>query len=155
MSRSQTALLLLPLILFGSAAAQTRIGNIILTPAGQTAPKGKSVSAAVPTGMREISGRVSAGGTVRLPAGSKVTVTVQEYNTRNMNTVVNVTFGTTKLDTPYQVYFNPVRINEGRRYAIRATVRDASGNTLYVTDPVLEIPRAQKATLTLRVRPVN
>ena len=105
--------------------------------------------------MREISGRVSAGSTVRLPAGSKVTVTVQEYNTRNMNTVVNVTFGTTKLDTPYQVYFNPVRINEGRRYAIRATVRDASGNTLYVTDPVLEVPKAKKATLTLRVRPVN
>ncbi|MFC4427816.1 YbaY family lipoprotein [Deinococcus navajonensis] len=145
------------------ALAQTRVGNILITPAKpaatQSAPSGRTTtggaaSSAVPAGMRELRGRVTlrGGGEMRLPAGSQVTVTVQEYGRLPVNPVVRVQFPATRLSAPYQVYFNPTRLTSGRRYAIGAVVTDRSGQVLYASDPVLALPQGMRVTLNLPVR---
>ncbi|MFC4639087.1 YbaY family lipoprotein [Deinococcus hohokamensis] len=146
--------------LSSAALAQTRVGNILITPAqpATTAPassaRGAAPTSTVPAGMRELRGRVAlrGGADVRLPAGSQVTVTVQEYGRLPVNPVVRVQFPATRLSVPYQVYFNPTRLTPGRRYAISAVVTDRAGQVLYASDPVLALPQGMRVTLNLPVR---
>lgn len=153
------------LVLFGTAfqgaSAQTRIGNVTLTkPTQQPAPfhpapaasAGNSMTTAqVPAGFYEIRGRVSAAqGTVTLPAGSNISVSVNDL-TRPAQ-VVQIQFKTTRLSTPYQIFFNPSRINPAHRYAVQATVTDASGKVLYRSDASALMPQSKSSTVNVTVR---
>lgn len=136
----------------------TRVGNILITPAqpvaSQPAPSSGAVAGPVPAGMRELRGRLTlrGGAVVRLPAGSQVTVTVQEYSRLPANPVVRVQFPASRLSAPYQVYFNPTRLTPGRHYAISAVVTDRAGQVLYTSDPVLALPQGRRVTLNLPLR---
>lgn len=157
------------LVLFGTAfqgaSAQTRIGNVTLTkpvqqpapfrpapaPVASAASNNSMTAAQVPAGFYEIRGRVSAAqGNVTLPAGSTISVSVNDL-TRPAQ-VVQIGFKTTRLSTPYQVFFNPSRINPAHRYAVQATVTDASGKVLYRSDASALMPQSKSSTVNVTVR---
>ncbi|MCP2015953.1 putative lipoprotein [Deinococcus sp. HSC-46F16] len=108
----------------------------------------------VPAGWRVVAGRVSAPSTVRLPAGSTVTVAIQDVTGgRSPSTLLEVSFPTTKLSTPYQLQYNPVRINPRREYVVTARVNDARGRLLYRSVTRQDLPESRTAVLNLRVTP--
>ena len=101
-----------------------------------------------------VAGRVSAPSTVRLPAGSIVTVAIQDVTGgRSPSTLLEVSFPATKLSTPYQLQYNPVRINPRRDYVVTARVNDARGRLLYRSASRQELPGSRAAVLNLRVAP--
>ncbi|GGM04298.1 YbaY family lipoprotein [Deinococcus aerophilus] len=149
-----TALSLITLGLLTTAPAQTQIGNVTLTPA-----KAPAVSMAasyagedVPSGWSEIKGRVTGpnGSALRLPAGSEVRVTV--LDTTAARILLDVSFGTTRLSTPYQLVYNPVRLSDTHEYVVRAEIVDARGKVLYRSADAA-LPSARRAALNLAVRP--
>ena len=141
------------------ALAQSRIGGVTLTPIPAPAP-GRSLPQSersdVPAGWQEILGRVSAPGTVNLPAGSRVNVIVDDpTRTGAARQVLRVTFSTPRLSTPYQIVFNPTRLVSGRTYGVRATVTDRQGRVLYASTAYARLPQGTRATLNLSVSPVR
>lgn len=156
--------IIVPLLLtftLNPAAAQVKIGNVTLTkpstpaPAQRNAPaSGTSSSSSaglqpVPTGFYEIKGRIGVNKPVSLPAGSTVTVVMEDKTVRGQ--VVRVQFKTTRLSTPYQVFYSPGRVNGAHKYTIRAVITDASGKDLYTTY-AYDVPNARSATINLPVR---
>ena len=150
-----------------SAQAQIRIGDVTLTKPAQPAPvQQPSIPArpasstrsgaamtpmTVPAGSYQVQGRISAAqGTVSLPAGSSVSVSVNDL-TRPAQ-VVQIQFKTSRLSTPYQLFFNSGRINPAHRYAVQATVTDASGKVLYRSDSSALLPGGKNAVVNVTVR---
>ena len=152
--------LILTLTALGTANAQTKIGNVTLTkpsatapaPARQAAPAATSAvnsTTNVPAGWYEVKGRISAATPVTLPAGSTVTVIMENQTTRGQ--FVRIQFKTSRLSTPYQIIFSPGRLNSSHQYAVRATVTDASGKTIYQSSAV-RVPNASRSVIDLSVR---
>lgn len=164
MKRTLTALAVFS-ALVSVASAQTRIGNVILTPAPRAAtpaptpaqvphrattvkasparavpatpavpatravPASSAPSMTVPSGMYEVRGYITGPSAVSLPAGSTVTLTLN--NVTRPAQLLTVNFKTRSLPSNYQMYFNSGRLNSTDRYVVRATVADPSGKVLY------------------------
>lgn len=161
---------LLAALLLTTASAQTKIGSVILTKPAQPAPTVRppaqqatpspstaSSTANVPAGWYEVRGRISAADTVNLPAGSSVSVTIEDLSVSGAaRQLVRIQFKTARLSTPYQIVFNPVRLNTSHQYAVRATVTDASGKLLYASDASASLPASGKfANVNVVVRAVR
>jgi uncharacterized lipoprotein YbaY len=148
-----TALSLITLGLLTAAPAQTQIGNVTLTPAKAPAasPAGGYTGEDVPSGWREIRGRVTGpnGSALRLPAGSEVRVTL--LDTTAGTSLLDVSFATPRLSTPYQLVYNPVRLSATHTYVVRAEIVDARGQVLYRSADAA-LPGARLAALNLAVR---
>ncbi|WP_261664720.1 YbaY family lipoprotein [Deinococcus sp. Marseille-Q6407] len=165
--------------LLGSAAlAQTTtIGNVTITRPGdvrQTAPvrpataapartpvtsatagqaKAIAVPSDLPNGWRHLQGRVVAPSSVRLPAGSRVQVTIEELDRQGATRSVylKVDFPTTKLSTPYNVQYSSQRLNAQSTYVVRAKVFDGNGRTLYTTKALHRAPDLRSASMNINV----
>lgn len=153
-----TAPLLLSLACLGTATAQTKIGNVTLTKPSAPAPARAipatpaattSRSTTVPAGWYEVKGRISAATPVTLPAGSNVSVIMEDQTSRGQ--FVRIQFKTSKLSTPYQIIFSPGRLNRNHQYTVRATVTDSSGKTIYQSGAV-RVPNASRSVIDLSVR---
>lgn len=142
------------------AGAQTRIGQVTLTP---TVPVSAPASTgtrqeydwdSVPAGMTELRGRISAAREgLRLPAGSRISVTVEDVGASTTRSVASAVFSTTRLSTPYQLYFSAGRLNAGRRYVVRCRIVNAAGTTIYRSADIA-LPRQPRATLNIAVNAV-
>lgn len=152
-------LVLAATLLSSQAFAQGRIGDVILTPTPAPAPTRtlpQSARSDVPAGWQEVLGRVSAPGTVNLPAGSRVNVIVDDpTRTGTARQVLRVSFSAPRLSAPYQIVFNPSRLVAGRTYGVRATVTDRQGRVLYASTAYARLPQGATSTLNLSVSPVR
>lgn len=159
MPRPLPALLLAALL--GAASAQIRVGNVIISPPGQTpsARTGSAPSAApspgVPAGMQEVRGTLTGPAAARLPAGTQTTVTVQDAAPGRAAPLVNVNFRMSRLPNTYMVYFSPGRLGAGKRYVVTAIVRDAQGRTLYRGVADLGPRTGKPMTVNLRLQPAR
>lgn len=161
MSRSVSPLLCLAvsgLLLASPALAQTQIGGVTLTPikpaASAPAPVSSTASSdydaeSIPKGYREVKGRVT-GPTegLRLPAGSQIMVSLVDLTAAK--SLVDIEFSTSRLSTPYQMVYNPVRLNAAHKYAVRAVIADKNGKVLYRSADVA-LPGGQRVTLNVPV----
>lgn len=143
---------LLAALLVTPALAQIRITRPT-TPPATTAPDLSDV----PAGYRVVSGRVRADGEVRLPAGSTVRVTLVDVTGSGAarKPLVDFSFPTPRLSTPYQMQFNPVRLKPGRTYAVTAQVYGPNGRLLYSSAAPQELPQGRNIVLDLRVAPTR
>lgn len=125
--------------------------------AASPAPSFSADLSDVPAGWRVLSGRVRAPRDVRLPAGSTVSVAIEDVTRLDApsRTVLNVSFPATRLSAPYQMQFNPVRLSPRRVYAVTARVNDARGRLLYLTTTQQELPTGRNAVMDVRVTPVR
>lgn len=155
---------LLPLmVILGSASAQVKIGSVTLTKPTSPAPTqsarassastsnstGKGAMTSVPAGWYEVKGRVGAGSSLSLPAGSTVSVLMEDQTARGQ--FVRIQFRASRLSTPYQIIFSPGRLNSSHRYTIRASVTDSSGKVLYQSS-AYNVPTAARNVIDLPVR---
>ncbi|SMB96014.1 YbaY family lipoprotein [Deinococcus hopiensis] len=110
-----------------------------------------------PKGWRVVAGRIRAPRDVRLPAGSKVILTLEDVTVMDApsKALLTVSFPASRLSTPYQIQFSPSRISARRTYAVMARVTDSNGRLLYITDQTHELPRAARAVLDLQVKAVR
>ncbi|WP_019587207.1 YbaY family lipoprotein [Deinococcus apachensis] len=147
---------LLAALLAAPAAAQIRITRPTTPPATTASTTAPDLSD-VPAGYRVVSGRVRAGGEVRLPAGSTVRVSLVDVTGSGTvrKPLVDFSFSTPRLSTPYQMQFNPVRLNPGRMYAVTAQVYGPNGRLLYSSVAPQELPQGRNVVLDLRVAPVR
>lgn len=154
---------LVPLLCVGaltlppSAAAQTRIGQVTLTPA--TPVSGASLFdyawQPVPAGMNELRGQIATPGPRQLlPAGTQIRVSVISSAAGPARRVASATFTTTRLPTTYQLFYGRDRLISGQAYSVRCVVTDASGRTLFRSADVL-LPRLPRAGLDLGVTPAS
>ncbi|KEF33652.1 hypothetical protein RDMS_11270 [Deinococcus sp. RL] len=147
--------LLLATLVFSVASAQgiriVRPGTPPSAPAAAPASTSPVPSLAdVPAGWRVLGGRIYAPSAVRLPAGSIVTVTLGDTAGA---TLLEVSFPATRLSAPYQLQYNPVRLNPRREYVVTARVSDARGRLLYRSASAQALPGDRAAALDLRVVP--
>lgn len=162
-TRSSHALLLAALLavpaLAPSALAQgIRITRPATAPAAASPASSATVDLSeVPAGWRVLSGRVRAPRDVRLPAGSTVSVAIEDVTRLDApsRTVLNVSFPATRLSAPYQMQFNPVRLSPRRVYAVTARVKDANGRLIYRTTTRQDLPTGRNAVMDVRVTPVR
>lgn len=150
MKSRPAASMLLSLALLSPASAQTRIGQVTLTPSAP-APSARPEYSweAVPAGMYELRGRIGTGREgLRLPAGSQIRVTVEEVGAPG--SVASAAFSTGRLSTPYQLYFSAGRLSPGRRYVLRCRIVGASGTLLYRSADIA-LPRQTRSTLNITV----
>lgn len=152
--------LLAPAALAQTQLAQTQIGGVTLTPVKPpaTAPATSSQPASgqdgyeresIPSGYREVRGRVTGPREgLRLPAGSQIMVSLVDLT--DARSLVEFEFGTTRLSTPYQMVYNPVRLNSAHKYAVRAVIADRNGKVLYRSADVA-LPDGQRVTLNVPV----
>lgn len=140
-----------------TAQAQTQIGSVTLSRPGQVAqpaaPRAAQDSmsmSSVPAGWTEVRGRISgAGGAVKLPSGSRVNVSVRDLSAPAQ--VMQISFATPRLSTPYQVMLGSGRLNAGHRYALVATVTGADGKVLYTSAPTA-LPQGKNVQVNLMVK---
>lgn len=145
------ASILLSLALPSPASAQTRIGQVTLTPSAPASSSARPEYGweAVPAGMYELRGRIGTGREgQRLPAGSQIRVTVEEVGAPG--SVASAAFSTGRLSTPYQLYFSADRLSPGRRYVVRCRIVGASGALLYRSADIT-LPRQTRSTLNITV----
>ena len=143
-------------LLLAGASAQTTIGGMTITrptPVSRPATAPASASSSIPAGWRELRGQVLTPSRTALPAGSVVTVVIEDVSLQDVASrqIVQIQFSTPRLPASYQIVYNPVRFAAGRSYAVRATVTDKSGKLLYVTDTRTELPTAARAVLDVKV----
>jgi len=146
------------LLLVSPALAQTTIGGVTLTPIkpATTAPAtpastsgGDYDAESIPSGYREVRGRVTGPSEgLRLPAGSRIMVSLVDLTAAKA--LVDIEFGTTRLSTPYQMVYNPVRLNAAHKYAVRAMIADRTGKVLYRSADV-SLPDGKRVTLNVPV----
>lgn len=156
-SMKRLATVLLAALLAAPALAQgITITRPATLPASATKTTPPSLSE-VPAGWRMVSGRVGASRDVRLPAGSTVTVSLEDVTLVNRPavTLLKVSFSTPRLSAPYQLQFNPVRLNPRRVYAVVANVYGPDGRLLYRSAAAQELPQGRNVMLDLRVVPVR
>lgn len=147
-------------LLASAALAQTQIGGVTLTPIkpAATAPATSRAAAStqddysaesIPKGYREVRGRVTGSSEgLRLPAGSRIMVSLVDLTAAK--SLVDIEFGTTRLSTPYQMVYNPVRLNAAHKYAVRAMIADKGGKVLYRSADVA-LPDGKRVTLNVPV----
>lgn len=147
---------LLAALLAAPALAQIRITRPT-TPPAPAAPATAPDLSDVPAGYRVVSGRIRAGGEVRLPAGSTVRVSLLDVTATGAASkpLVEFSFPTPRLSTPYQMQFNPVRLKPGRVYAVTARVYGPDGRLLYRSAAPQELPQGGNTVLDLRVAPAR
>ncbi|MDB5044804.1 MAG: hypothetical protein JWQ08_854 [Deinococcus sp.] len=152
--------LLLPLVaallMAGASAQQTTIGGMTITrpaPATPAAPAAAASNASIPAGWRELRGRLMTPSRMALPAGSLVSVVIEDVSLQDVASrqMVRVQFAAPRLPASYQIVYNPVRFVAGRSYAVRATVTDRNGKLLYTTDTRTQLPTASRAVLDVNV----
>ncbi|ADY27062.1 hypothetical protein Deipr_1930 [Deinococcus proteolyticus MRP] len=165
----------------GAAVAQTTIGNVTITrpsdvrnvapartpaapvrtPAApaRTPSTGAAQATAMtapsdlPSGWRHLQGRVVAPSDVRLPAGSRVQVSIEELapNLAHRSTYLKVSFPATRLSTPYSLQYSAHRLNPGSIYAVRAKVFDRQGQLLYSNKTLHRAPALRAAKMNINV----
>lgn len=159
-------------LLSGAALAQTTIGNVTITRPGdvKTVTPARAVPArtpapglaratamtapsSLPSGWRHLQGRVVAPSDVRLPAGSKVVVSIEELapNLAHRSTYLRVSFAATRLSTPYTMQYSAHRLNPQSIYAVRAKVYDRQGRLLYANKALHRAPALQAAKMNIAV----
>ncbi|CAM3438795.1 YbaY family lipoprotein [Deinococcus saxicola] len=154
MNRSVSTVLVLGLSLAPSALAQTRIGGVTLTPIRPPAAAPATSNDdydhdSIPRGYREVRGRVTGPREgLRLPAGSQIMVSLVDLTAAN--SLVDIKFSSPRLSTPYQMVYNPVRLNATHKYAVRATIADKSGKVLYFSQDAA-LPDGMRVTLNVPV----
>ncbi|GGO37713.1 YbaY family lipoprotein [Deinococcus humi] len=146
------------LLLVSPALAQTTIGGVTLTPikpaatspAAPVSTSGNDYDAeSIPSGYREVRGRVTGPSEgLRLPAGGRIMVSLVDLTAAKA--LVDIEFGTTRLSTPYQMVYNPVRLNAAHKYAVRAMIADRTGKVLYRSADV-SLPDGKRVTLNVPV----
>lgn len=111
----------------------------------------------VPAGWRVVSGRVRAPRDIRLPTGSTVTVSLEDVTlvNRPATILLKASFSTPRLSAPYQLQFNPVRLNPRRVYAVTANVYGPDGRLLYRSGAAQELPQGRNVVMDLRVVPAR
>lgn len=116
-----------------------------------------AVPSDLPAGWRVVSGRVRAPAEVRLPAGSTVTVSLEDVTRQDGPSLfrVQASFPASRLSTPYQLQFNPVRLRPGRSYALTARVTAQDGRLLYRTTTPQPLPGPQNAVQDVAVSAVR
>ena len=139
-------------LLLTGASAQTSIGGMTITRPAPTSASA-ALSASIPAGWRELRGHVLTPSRMTLPAGSLISVVIEDVSLQDVASrqMVRVQFAAPRLPASYQVVYNPVRFVAGRSYAVRATVTDKNGKLLYVTDTRTDLPRASRAVLDVNV----
>lgn len=175
--KRQVTLTALATLLAGAALAQnssTTIGNVTITKPGDvknvttprpTPARTPSTSGAaplitpvaaprdLPDGWRHLQGRITAPSNVRLPAGSKAQITIEEMNRRGqtLSVYLKVNFGTTSLSTPYTLRYSTFRLNPQNVYVVKAKVFDRSGRTLYYSKQAYQVPTQRAASMNIPV----
>ncbi len=142
-----------------SAAAQTRIGQVTLSPVQPAPPSLLSASdyawQPVPAGMNELRGRIATPTPLQpLPAGTQIRVSVISTATGLARSVANATFTTTRLPTTYQLFYGHARLISGQAYLVRCAVTDSSGRVLFRSAD-MPLPRLPHAVLNLNVTPTT
>lgn len=136
--------LLLSVLLAAPAAAQG------LTITRSTPPQlSVPVLSELPEGWRLLRGRVRAPRAVRLPEGSRVMVRLLDQ-ARPGSPLLEIEFPASKLSTPYQLQYNPVRLSPSRTYVVAASVVGPDGRVLY-SGLTREVPSSRNAVMDLRV----
>lgn len=147
-------------LLLAGASAQTTIGGMTITrpapvtrPAATPSTPSASTAASIPAGWRELRGQVLTPSRTALPAGSTVTVVIEDVSLQDVASkqLVRIQFSTPRLPASYQIVYNPARFSVGRSYAVRATVTDKNGKLLYITDTRTELPSGSRAVLDVKV----
>ncbi|MFK7602970.1 YbaY family lipoprotein [Deinococcus sp. SM5_A1] len=142
------------LLLASSGLAQTRIGGVTLTPikppaAAPATSNDDSGRESIPRGYREVRGRVTGPSEgLRLPAGSQIMVSLVDLTAAK--SLVDIKFSTTRLSTPYQMVYNPVRLKSAHKYAVRASIVDKGGKVLYSSQDTA-LPDGMRVTLNVPV----
>ncbi|MGM9321038.1 YbaY family lipoprotein [Deinococcus aquaticus] len=144
---------LLPGLLFPAAHAQNRAGSVILSPVLAQitlTPVDAAPSRDIPTGWHELRGQLRTATNTRqnFPAGTQATVTIRD-TTAPDRAPVTVRFLVSRLPAPYQVLFNPVRLQRGHTYTVQATLTSPTGQTLWKSTPA-PLPATPRAVLNLR-----
>ncbi|WP_102125596.1 YbaY family lipoprotein [Deinococcus planocerae] len=149
--------LLLAALLTPSAPAQMTITRPPPPAASVQPSAAPAVPSDLPAGWRVISGRVRAPAEVRLPAGSTVTVSLEDVTRQEGASLsrVQASFPISRLSTPYQLQFNPVRLRPGRTYALTARVTAPDGRLLYRTTTPQPLPTARNAVQDVAVSAVR
>jgi putative lipoprotein len=159
MKPSRVVLPTLAALLLAGASAQATIGGMTITrpapvprPAAPSAAS-SSTAASIPVGWRELRGQVLTPSRMALPAGSTVTVVIEDVSLQDVASkqMVRIQFAAPRLPASYQIVYNPVRFAAGRSYAVRATVTDKNGKLLYVTDTRTELPSGSRAVQDVKV----
>ncbi|MDO4263015.1 MAG: YbaY family lipoprotein [Deinococcus sp.] len=119
------------------------------------APKATAITAPsdLPSGWRHLQGRVVAPSDVRLPAGSRVQVSIEELapNLAHRSTYLKVSFAATRLSTPYSLQYSAHRLNPQSIYAVRAKVFDREGRLLYANKTLHRAPNLRAAKMNIGV----
>ena len=148
--------LLLAALLFTPASAQIRITRPTTPPAGTMTTTAPDLTD-VPAGYRVISGRIRAARDVRLPAGSTVTVSLEDASpsASTRRPVLEISFSTPSLSSPYQMQFNPVRLNARRDYVVVARVYGPNGRLLYSGASNQNLPGGRNVVVNVLMTPVR
>ncbi|WP_291428920.1 YbaY family lipoprotein [Deinococcus sp.] len=144
---------LLPSLLFPIAHAQNRAGSVILSPVlaqVTLTPVDAGASRDIPTGWHELRGQLRTATNTRqsFPDGTQATVTLRD-TTAPDRTLVTVRFPVSRLPAPYQIVFNPVRLQGGHTYTVQATLTSPTGQTLWKS-AAAPLPATPRAVLNLR-----
>ncbi|WP_034386259.1 YbaY family lipoprotein [Deinococcus sp. YIM 77859] len=153
--KRRTILLLATLLATPALAQGITITRPSTPPA--TTPTAVPALTDVPAGWRVVSGRIRAPQAVRLPAGSTVTVRLEDITRLNAprTALLTISFPASRLSTPYQLQFNPVRLDSRRVYAVTARVYGPQGRLLYRSAAAQELPPGRNVVMDLRVVPVR
>jgi len=160
---------LLLLVSLPAAQAQTVINGVTITKPGQTqtaqpnAPRRivpAFVDSDVPADWIDIRGRISTGGAGRtnLPAGSRVTVSLQDASRMDVaaTTLVDTTFPSASLPVSYQLVSSPRRFTTTGIYLVRVSIKDASGKPIYTSTTQQRInPAAKRILADVRVTAIR
>ncbi|SEJ88576.1 Type III secretion system lipoprotein chaperone (YscW) [Deinococcus reticulitermitis] len=159
---STLRMLVCSLVLLGTAAAQTQVGQVTLTPLQPTtrspqpaaSPSTSGAStfriSKPPVGWYNLTGRVTAANSPRLPRGSRIILTLENLKAGSPS-LVQVNFPSSRLNVPYQMYFNASRLKVGESYGLRATVQDEEGKILYRSPNPVPLPSRLTETVNVVV----
>ncbi|GAA4008699.1 hypothetical protein GCM10022631_21080 [Deinococcus rubellus] len=148
---------LLLLVSWPAALAQTVINGVTITKPGQPQPAAPRrvvpafVDSTIPADWIDVRGRISAGGTGRtdLPAGSRVTVSLQDASRTDMAATIlaTTTFPSASLPVSYQLVSSPRRFTSVGVYLVRVSIKDATGKMIYTSTTQQRINPAAKRIL--------
>lgn len=115
------------------------------------------VPADLPAGWRALTGRVRAPGEVRLPAGSRVTVSIEDVSRQDApsTTLVRASFPAGRLSTPYTLQYGTGRVAARGTYIVTARVTGPDGRLLFLTTTQQPLPTLRSARMDLRVTAVR
>lgn len=158
-SASILRLLACGLLISVTASAQTQVGQVTLTPASappkpatasSKAPSPTFQVARPPAGWYNLTGRVTAPNSPSLPSGSQIIVTLQNLKAGS-SPLVQVKFPSSRLNVPYQMYFNVSRLKSGESYGLKATVQDKKGKVIYRSPNPAPLPGTSTGSINLSV----